>query len=79
MKVNLDIGSLTLREIEDFETKTNLGIGELGPGKAMSARALRAIVWILTRRDDPAFTYEDAGDLKVVDLEFEGEAAPDPT
>lgn len=79
MKVNLDIGSLTLREIEDFETKTQMGISDLGAGKAMPAKALRALVWILTRRNDPSYSYEDAGDVKITELDFEGGAEPDPT
>lgn len=73
----LDIGSLTLREIEDFEAASGMAIGEIGEGKALPARALRAAVWILQRREDPSFTFEAAGDVRVTDLDF-GESA-DPT
>lgn len=79
MRVNLDLESLTLREIEDFETASNIAIGEIGNGKAMPARALRALVWIIQRREDPAFTYEDAGDVKVTELDFETAAPENPT
>lgn len=75
MKITMNLDDLTLREIEDFETASGLSIGEIGAGKALPARALRALVWVVQRREDPAYTYEAAGDVKVGDLEFEGPPA----
>lgn len=34
----------------------------------MPARALRAFVWILRRREDPSYTFEQAGDVRVGEL-----------
>ena len=68
MKIQLDIESLTLREVEDFEEACGLRIGAIEDWRALPAKALRALVWIAGRRDDPAFTFEGAGDVRVVDL-----------
>lgn len=76
MRISLDVESMTLREVEDFEVASGLTIGDIGPGKKTPARALRAIVWIVQRRQDPAFTFEDAGEVRITDLDFEAPANP---
>lgn len=76
MKIELNLEKLTLREMEDFETASGMAIGDVGSGKSMSARALRALVWIAQRRADPAFTFEDAGDVEVSALDFGGGENP---
>lgn len=58
----LDINSLTLKEIEDIEDTIDLPLSELFSGKK-SAKGLRALAWIIERRTNPGFTYEQAGDL----------------
>lgn len=79
MKVKLNLEELTLREIEDFEAAGGLAISEVGAGKALPARALRALVWIMQRREDPSFTFEAAGDVKVSELDFGAATPVDPT
>lgn len=44
----------------------------------VSAKALRHLIWILHRRDNPDFTPEDARAIKVSSLEVIAEDEPDP-
>lgn len=43
----------------------------------LSAKALRHLVWIVKRKEDPAFTAEDARNLKVASLEVVDAGAAD--
>lgn len=47
----------------------------------LSTKALKALVWIIKRQDDPNFTLEDARNVKVSELDIEGEpdSADHPT
>lgn len=70
MKINLDVSKLTLREVEDFEEATGLPISSLKPG-SVTAKQMRGIIWLTQRRADPDFTYEQAGDLILGELEWD--------
>lgn len=41
------------------------------------AKALVGMVWLAMRHDNPAFTYADARNVRLVDLDISGDA-PDP-
>ncbi len=73
--ISIDLQSLTIAEVEEFEDMTGLPFDEaFGPGKP-KAKPMRALVVISRRRTDPGFTWEQAGEL-VLNVNGEG---PDPT
>lgn len=47
----------------------------------MSAKTLKALVWITSRKDDPAFTLEDARNVRITELDIvrAGEESEDTT
>ncbi len=71
--LQVDLDSLRIREIEELEELTGCSIGDvLGDGKPRG-KALRALGFIVKKRENPDFTWEDAGELIVM------LTAPDPT
>ena len=71
--LRLDENELTIGDLEDFESITGQTFESLRPGKdgsvAMDAKMLKALVFIVKRRADPAFTLDDARDVRVTELE----------
>lgn len=65
--ITLDWDSLTLLETADIEDVIGgpLEAVLLDPANAKKARAMLAYAWIAKRREDPTFTLEDAGKLKL--------------
>jgi hypothetical protein len=58
-----DFESLTLEEVEIIENLTNTSIDEaFGNGKP-KGKALSAFVWVVLKRNNPAFKMEDAKKL----------------
>lgn len=55
--IEIDINSLTVREIADIEDAIGATIGEISLVR-MPARAHAAFVWIMRRRADPRATLE---------------------
>ena len=74
------IGSLTLRELLEVEEAAKVKLGALDP-KRMGARELAAIAWVLRRREEPAFTWDDALSLTMSEVNaiIGGDAEADPT
>lgn len=61
----LDTAKLTMGDIEDIEEYAGKPIGEILASDAIgnvkvSGRSLTAIVWVLKRKENPAFTIDDA-------------------
>jgi hypothetical protein len=71
----IDINSLRIREIEDIEEITGVSLAESfsGTGKPMG-KVLRALGYVVKRRENPDFTLEQAGEL-VISL-ADGEVDP---
>lgn len=69
--MKIDIDTLTLGDLVDIEDAG----GDLQ--KLQSARTLVALVWVATRKVDPAFTLEAAKALPLAGLEVSG-GGPDP-
>lgn len=65
---NFDINSLTLGEIEQVETLARQGIGALGDEKAPKAKLMRALVYVVMRRTDPAAKWEATESLTMADM-----------
>lgn len=66
--MEFDLESLTLAELSDIEKQAGHdAVDRLMAGK-VSASAMQAVVWVVQRRADPSFTWEKAGEVKVVEL-----------
>ena len=61
----VDINSLTIAEVVEIEDRTGMPLDALGQADKPKGRMLQALAWISKRREDPDFTWEMAGDLKI--------------
>jgi len=68
MNAVFDLSTLTLGELADFEEVTGRDPMSLPDSWRPNARDLVAFGWIIGRRRDPAFTLEDARNLRPEDL-----------
>lgn len=57
----IDFNSLTLDEVETIENLTGVSIEKLADDKAPKGKNLKALIFVLMRRNDPSFTMEQAG------------------
>jgi hypothetical protein len=64
-KIRVDVSEMTLRDMA--ETQEVAGDPD-GPG--FNFRQTAALAWLVVRRTDPTFTYEQALDLKISDLDI---------
>lgn len=71
--LKIDLEDFTLDEIDEMEDLTGKPFGEM----FSSAAGLKAAYFITKRREDPGFSWDDAGKVKVRDVTV-GESA-DPT
>ena len=62
---NIDINALTIGEIVEIEERTGLPLDALGQADKPKGLMLQALAYISKRRDNPDFTWEMAGDLKI--------------
>lgn len=74
--IRFDLEDLTVGETVEFEEIAGVPLSEFAPKDsgngevAVSAKALLAMVYISRKRSNPAFTLDDARDVKVSDLDF---------
>lgn len=73
INTTLRIGDLTLGEVADMEEKAEKPVSEilvdLRTG-AYSMKELLAFVWVVGRRENPDFTWDDARALSLDDIEI---------
>ena len=50
-----------------IETKAGMGIGAFGNDDAPKAKLLSAIAWVIKRRDDPSYKYDQAKELTMAE------------
>ena len=62
---NIDINDLTIGEVVEIEDLTGLPLDALGQADKPKGKMLQALAFISKRRDNPAFTWEMAGALKI--------------
>jgi hypothetical protein len=62
---NIDINSLTIAEVVEIEDRTGMPLDALGQSDKPKGRMLQALAYITKRREDPEFTWEMAGALKI--------------
>ncbi|MFD7257820.1 hypothetical protein [Streptomyces sp. NPDC059874] len=63
--LSLSIDSLTLNEIEAIEDIIDGPLDGLAKPGAKKAKLLKAMAYVIKRRDNPEFTIEDAGNLRI--------------
>ena len=63
--LNVDINELTISEIVEIEELTGLPLDALGNPDKPKGRMLQALAFISKRRTNPAFTWEDAGAIRI--------------
>jgi len=63
--LNVDINELTIAEVVEIEERTGLPLDALGQADKPKGKMLQALAYIVKRRDDPEFTWEMAGALKI--------------
>jgi hypothetical protein len=61
----INFETMTLAEIEQIETLTGRGIEAIMAEGAPRGVALKAIIWVLKRRENPGYTLEDAGKVSL--------------
>ena len=82
-----DINELDLGELEDFAEATGIDPMQLQDGWQPTLKAVRAFVWLVKRRQDPALTLDDGRRVKVSELAAlvpsvagaDGGSAPSPS
>ena len=74
MKFTIDLNTLTLGELEEFEEKSGTTLEEFGNGKA-STKATIALIYIQEKRSNPAYTMDDARKIRLTEIEVAEEAA----
>ncbi|GLW03692.1 hypothetical protein ACFYZT_24735 [Streptomyces sp. NPDC001591] len=73
--LSLDIDSLTIDEIDVIEDIIDGPLDSLAKPGARKAKLLRAMAVVIKQREDPTFSAEDAGKLRI---EFKQKARQDP-
>ena len=67
----------TLDQLDDFERAAGVSWDK---AKDMPrAKALKAMVWVAVHESDPAFTFEQAGRLRLSEIDIQDEEPANPT
>lgn len=72
---NIDINDLTIAEVVEIEDLTGMPLDALGQDDKPKGRMLQALAYITKKKENPEFTFEDAGKLKITTAS----SKPDPT
>jgi hypothetical protein len=67
-KIRVDTNELTLGELAELEE--TMGASLQSVMENSQARGMAAIVWLIRRREDPAFTLADALNIRMGDLDM---------
>ena len=62
---NIDINDLTIGEVVEIEELTGLPLDALGQPDAPKGKMMQALAFISKKREDPDFTWEQAGELRI--------------
>ena len=62
---NVDVSDLTIAEVVEIEDRTGLPLDALGQADKPKGRMLQALAFIVKRRENPDYTWEEAGELKI--------------
>jgi hypothetical protein len=77
----IDPKDLTIGDLEDFEELTGKSFNEAfaavkKDGSGVNLKDLKAIIFIVRRKTDPAFTIEDARNVKISEFRVGGDEDP---
>lgn len=61
--MNVDYSDLTLGEIETIEDLTGKTLDDIIEVKTPRGRLMRALVFVITKRTNPAYTFEETAKL----------------
>ena len=61
----IDINDLTIAEVVLIEEMTGLPLDALGQADVPKGKMMQALAFISKRREDPDFTWEEAGELRI--------------
>jgi len=76
-QVVIDITTLTLGDLEEVESVVGGDVlREIGRGTP-SPKTLTALVWVVKRREDPAYTLDDARTIPLLKI-YVRDQAPSP-
>lgn len=70
------LDDFTIDEIEELETALGTGFDQFSAPGSKKAPLLRAVAWIVGKRDNPDFTLEDAGRIRITMSEAEVPPTP---
>jgi hypothetical protein len=62
-----DFESLTLNEVEQIELITGNSIDQLLDAGNAKGKAMKAIIFIMKKRENPEFTLEQAGEISMTE------------
>ena len=62
---NVDVSDLTIAEVVEIEDRTGLPLDALGQSDKPKGRMLQALAYIVKKRENKDFTWEQAGELKI--------------
>lgn len=74
--LEIDLEDLRIRELEELEELTGRPFDGLFTDGEPRGKVLRALGFVVKRRTNPDFTWEEAGELKI---QTTGRADTDPT
>lgn len=74
--LNVDLNDLTIAEIETIEEIIDAPLDSVGKPGARKGKFLRAVAFVVGRRDNPEFSLEDAGNTRI--SVGQGDSATDP-
>jgi hypothetical protein len=68
-KMRLDMADLTLEDLADVGELLGMALSDImqGPKQALG---IAAVAWVLHKRDDPTYTYEQARKLRLADIDL---------
>lgn len=78
MEITFDLDELTIGELCDFEEISGMTGREVQATGALTAKGILAVIYIYGRRDNPAYTLDDARQVKPKELTVADTANPTP-
>lgn len=73
MKLVFNLDDLTIGDLADIEDVSGVAVTGINLQQP-PLKLIPALIWVTQRREDPAFSYQDARAVKLADLEIVGEA-----
>ena len=64
----MSMTKLTVGDIAEIEQISDLPFSALGDANTPKGKLMQAVAYVLKRKDNPAFTFEDAGQLSMDEI-----------